>query len=174
MDGHARIPVTTSSTAPAFVALIDSLRSGLDVRQSFSSADNYQERTNFGFTGRVEYDAENFGIVSLTSYRDNDYSWRDNLGGLPFPAFPLEVDDRASEKASQFSQEFRLVSKPEQPISWVAGVYYFNENIGSSSVPDCRSHRRVSAVTPPSCKPRPTPAMRRSARRPCPLPTSGS
>tara|TARA_R110002167_G_scaffold62754_2_gene177131 strand:+ start:3473 stop:5674 length:2202 start_codon:yes stop_codon:yes gene_type:complete len=129
MDGHARIPVTTSSTAPAFVALIDSLRSGLDVRQSFSSADNYQERTNFGFTGRVEYDAENFGIVSLTSYRDNDYSWRDNLGGLPFPAFPLEVDDRASEKASQFSQEFRLVSKPEQPISWVAGVYYFNENI---------------------------------------------
>lgn len=129
MDGHARVPVTASSTPAPFVTLINTLRSGLDVRQSFSSADNYQERTNFGFTGRVEYDADRFGVVSLTSYRNNDYRWRDNLGGLPFPAWPLEVDDRASESASQFSQEFRLVSKPDQPISWVAGVYYFNEEI---------------------------------------------
>jgi iron complex outermembrane receptor protein len=129
MDGHARIPVTASATAPAFAALIAGLRAGLDVRQSFSSADNYQERTNFGFTGRVEYAAENFDVVSLTSYRDNDYTWRDNLGGLPFPAFPLLVDDRASENAAQFSQELRLVSKPESAISWVAGLYYFNEQI---------------------------------------------
>jgi len=129
MDGHARIPVTARNTAPAFVTLINTLRSGLDVRRSFSSANNYQERTNFGFTGRAEYDAQNFGFVSLTSYRNNDYQWRDNLGGLPFPNFPLEVDDQASEDASQFSQEFRLVSRPDQPVSWVAGVYYFNEEI---------------------------------------------
>ncbi len=132
MDGHARIPVTASATAPAFVALINGLRTGLDVRQSFSSANNYQERTNFGFTGRVEYDAEAFDFVSLTSYRNNDYSWRDNLGGLPFPNFPLEVDDQATESASQFSQEFRLVSNPDQPVSWVAGLYYFNEEIDRS------------------------------------------
>jgi len=129
MDGNARVPVTASSTPAPFVTLINTLRSGLDVRQSFSSADNYQERTNFGFTGRVEYDANRFGLVSLTSYRNNDYRWRDNLGGLPFPAWPLEVDDRVTEGASQFSQEFRLVSKPDQPIAWVAGVYYFNEEI---------------------------------------------
>ena len=129
MDGHARIPVTARNTAPAFVTLINNLRTGLDIRQSFSSASNYQERTNFGFTGRAEYEAGNFSVVSLTSYRNNDYRWRDNLGGLPFPNFPLEVDDQASEDASQFSQEFRLVSRPDQPVSWVAGVYYFNEEI---------------------------------------------
>ncbi len=129
MDGHARIPVTTSSTAPAFVALINSLRSGLDVRQSYSSPDNYQQRTNFGVTARVERETEAFDFVSLTSYRDNNYSWRDNLGGLPFPGFPLLVDDRASEDASQFSQEFRLTSKPGSTINWVAGVYGFQENV---------------------------------------------
>mgnify|MGYP003576067796 FL=1 len=129
MDGHARIPVTTSATAPAFVTLVNTLRTGLDRRQSFSSPDNYQDRTNFGVTARVEHSGEAFDFVSLTSFRDNDYSWRDNLGGLPFPAFPLEVDDRASEKARQFSQEFRLASKPGSDINWVAGAYVFQEDI---------------------------------------------
>jgi iron complex outermembrane receptor protein len=129
MDGHARIPVTTSATAPAFVTLINTLRTGLDRRQSFSSPDNYQDRTNFGVTARVEHSGQAFDFVSLTSFRDNDYSWRDNLGGLPFPAFPLEVDDRASEKARQFSQEFRLASKPGSDINWVAGAYVFQEDI---------------------------------------------
>jgi iron complex outermembrane receptor protein len=129
IDGHARIPVTTASTAPAFVTLINTLRAGLDVRQSFSSPNNYQDRINYGFTGRIEHTGEAFDFVSLTSFRDNDYSWRDNLGGLPFPGFPLQVDDMASEEAKQFSQEFRLVSKPDSPVSWVAGVYYFSEDV---------------------------------------------
>lgn len=132
MDGHARIPVTASGTAPVFVTLVNTLRSGLDRRQSFSSADNYQDRDNWGATGRIEYEADPFNVVSLTSYRSNDYSWRDNLGGLPFPAFPLEVDDRASEQATQFSQEFRLVSKPESAVHWVAGAFYFKEDVERS------------------------------------------
>lgn len=132
MDGNARIPVTTSATAPAFVNLINGLRAGLDRRQSFSSADNYQNRDNWGATVRAEYEAEAFDVVSLTSYRDNSYRWRDNLGGLPFPNFPLEVDDQATEDANQFSQEFRLVSKPNSPISWVAGLFYFSEDVDRS------------------------------------------
>src|SRR5690606_22702294 len=112
MQGHARVPVLASSTPPAFAALVNNLRAGLNVRQSFSSADNYQKRENWGLTGRAQWSgAEHFDVISLTSYRDNDYSWRDNLGGLPFPGFPLSVDDRASEAAKQFSQEFRLTSK---------------------------------------------------------------
>lgn len=130
MQGHARIPVTASSTAPAFVTLINNLRAGMNVRQSFSSPDNFQKRDNFGFTGRAEYRGhEAFDFVSLTSYRSNDYSWRDNLGGLTFPAFPLLVDDRANEKATQFSQEFRLVSKADSRISWVTGLFFFNEDV---------------------------------------------
>jgi iron complex outermembrane receptor protein len=132
MDGHARVPVTASGTAPAFVTLINSLRTGLDRRQSFSSPDNYQDRTNYGLTARIEHSGEAFDFVSLTSYRNNDYSWRDNLGGLPFPAFPLDVDDQATEDANQFSQEFRLVSKSGSDINWVAGAYFFQEGIDRS------------------------------------------
>ena len=129
MDGQARIPVLASSTPPPFATLVNTLRAGLDVRQSFSSADNYQERENWGLTGRAEWEGERFGFVSLTSYRDNDYRWRDNLGGLPFPAFPLLVDDQATEAATQFSQEFRLMSLPGSNVSWVAGAYFFNEEV---------------------------------------------
>lgn len=132
MDGHARIPVTTSATNPAFVTVINGLRSGLDIRQSFSSPDNYQERTNYGVTFRAEREGNAFNLVSLSSYRNNDYAWRDNLGGLPFPGFPLAVDDRASEASDQFSQEFRIVSPDSSNIQWLAGVYYMQENVERS------------------------------------------
>ena len=132
MDGHARIPVTASATAPAFVTLVNALRSGLDRRQSFSSADNYQNRDNWGVTARLDYEGGAFDFVSLSSLRNNDYSWRDNLGGLPFPAFPLEVDDRASEEATQISQELRLVSKAESTVQWVAGLFFFKEDVDRS------------------------------------------
>ncbi len=133
MQGHARIPVLASSTPAPFVTLVNNLRAGLDVRQSFSSADNYQERENWGVTGRAEWTGgEHFDVISLTSYRDNDYSWRDNLGGLPFPGFPLAVDDRATEAAKQISQEFRLASKAESSIDWVAGLYMFREDVERS------------------------------------------
>ena len=129
MDGHARIPVVTSATNPAFVALVNGLRTGLDVRESFSSPNNYQERTNWGATFRAQHSGNAFDFVSLTSYRANDYRWRDNLGGLPFPGFPLEVDDQAAEDSNQFSQEFRIVSPSDSRINWVAGVYYLHEEV---------------------------------------------
>jgi iron complex outermembrane receptor protein len=128
MNGHARIPVTTPSTNPAFVGIVNGLRAGLDIRQSFSSPNNYQERTNYGVTFRAEHEGQNFNFVSLTSYRNNEYAWRDNLGGLPFPGFPLAVDDRASEDSDQISQEFRIVSPDSSNIDWVAGVYFMQES----------------------------------------------
>lgn len=132
MNGHARIPVTTSATNPLFVTAVNALRPGLDIRQSFSSPDNYQERTNYGVTFRAEHEGANFDFVSLTSYRNNDYAWRDNLGGLPFPGFPLAVDDRAEEASDQISQEFRIVSPDSSNIDWVAGVYFMTENVERS------------------------------------------
>jgi iron complex outermembrane receptor protein len=132
MDGHARIPVPASATNPALAGLVSALRAGLDVRQSFSSPDGFQERTNWGVTLRAEREGQAFDFVSLTSYRDNDYAWRDNLGGLPFPAWPLAVDDQAVETSDQFSQEFRIVSSAESAFEWVAGVYFLNENVERS------------------------------------------
>ncbi len=132
MDGHARIPVTTAATNPVFTGIVNGLRTGLDIHQSFSSPDNYQTRTNYGVTFRAEHEGQNFDFVSLTSYRNNDYAWRDNLGGLPFPGFPLAVDDRAAEASDQISQEFRLGSPDSSTVQWVAGVYLFQENVDRS------------------------------------------
>jgi iron complex outermembrane receptor protein len=129
MNGHARIPVTTSATSPALAAIVSGIRAGLDERQSFSSPINFQARTNWGVTLRAEREGSLFDFVSLTSYRDNDYEWREDLGGLPFPAWPLAVVDLAGEASDQFSQEFRIVSPGESAIDWVAGIYYLNENV---------------------------------------------
>lgn len=129
MDGHARIPVPSSATNPSLVTLINSIRTGMDVRESFSAPDNFQTRTNWGATLRAEREGSAFDFVSLTSYRENEYKWRDNLGGLPFPSWPLSVVDSAAETSSQFSQEFRIMSPETASFSWVVGVYYINEQV---------------------------------------------
>ena len=113
MDGHARVPVTASATNPAFVALVDTLRAGLDERQSFSSPNNYQERSNWGATFHAERSGQAFDFVSLTSYRSNDYRWRDNLGGLPFRA-SARSRRPAAEDSNQFSQEFPSSRRPSR------------------------------------------------------------
>ncbi len=82
---------------PAFVTLINSLRTGLDVRQSLRRRTTIRTAPTTGSPAGSSTRAEAFDFVSLTSYRDNDYSWRDNLGGLPFRSFPLAVDDEATE-----------------------------------------------------------------------------
>lgn len=132
LDGQARIPVTVAATPAAFVGIINGLRGNLSIRETLNSDQTYQNRTNWGLTGRAEWEGENFGFVSLTSYRNNDYDWRDNLGGLPFPGFPLKVDNRAEEQADQFSQEFRFVSPRGSRINWVGGAYLFRENVTRS------------------------------------------
>lgn len=148
MQGHARIPVTASSTPAPFVALINSIRGNMSIRESFSSADNYQNRVNWGLTGRIEFEGnDHFDIVSLTSYRSNDYEWRDNLGGIPFPAFPLSVDNSAEEIASQFSQELRIASKAGSTVSWVAGLYYFEEDVDRT---ESYLVRTALPIAPPS------------------------
>ncbi|MEH6665986.1 MAG: TonB-dependent receptor, partial [Brevundimonas sp.] len=146
MDGQARIPVIVATTPAPFVAIINNLRDGLDVRETLNPDTTYQNRTNWGLTGRAEWQGDNFGFVSLTSYRDNDYDWRDNLGGLTFPDFPLRVDDRAEEQADQLSQEFRFVSSPDAAINWVAGVYLFRETV-------TRTERFVVQTTLPIAPP---------------------
>ncbi|MBL4544916.1 MAG: hypothetical protein JKP95_03975 [Oceanicaulis sp.] len=124
-DGQARIPVAGPNTAPPLVALIGALRSGLDERESFSSPNTFQERNTYGAQARFDVERDTFTFTSLSSWRATDFSWFDDLGGLPTPPYVLLVEDRADEDSDQFTQEFRFTSNNDSGVSWVADCSLF-------------------------------------------------
>jgi len=79
-----------------------------------------------------EYD---FGPVALTSYT----SWRRDTNDLD-----VDLDGSATIEAvnvvwrtdqKTFQQEFNLASTGDGPLSWVAGLYYFNDDYRRDDIP---------------------------------------
>ncbi len=101
---------------------------------------NKQEISSMGAVLRMEYD---FGVATLTSVTgyesiDDMYSRGDIDGGYgavyapPYgPGFIPFVSESADGIPSldQVTQEFRLASNGDGPFSWLAGAFYFNEDL---------------------------------------------
>ena len=75
---------------------------------------------------RVEHDFESLQLTSITSYREADYAWNHELGGMDSPPALLGVVDHEGEASDQISQEFRL-SKTTDDMHWVLGAYGIRE-----------------------------------------------
>lgn len=128
-DGQARVPVVGPNTNPAFIGLIGAIRAGLNERQSFSSPNTFQERDSWGVLLRADTTLGDMDFTSLTSYRGLEFSWFDDLGGLPVPPYVLRVEDISEDEAWQFTQEFRLSRTMDNGGFWVAGLYLFHEEV---------------------------------------------
>ncbi|GHF17547.1 TonB-dependent receptor [Kordiimonas sediminis] len=129
--GNARVPFPSLAPLDAFIKL--QFPDGTSIRKSYANPDSFQKRDMGGIMAKYEQEMDWATLTSISAYRETDYSWFEDLGGLEFgnPEKPwvLKNDDYADEKASQFSQELRLSSKPEEMVKWVAGLYYFTESV---------------------------------------------
>ena len=91
---------------------------------------------------RFESDASYGSWTLLGGWRKVELAWYEDLDGLkPFgfppvtPPFPqpygwvLKNRDVADEDAEQYSLEARLASPADSRLQWVAGLYWFNEEV---------------------------------------------
>lgn len=105
-----------------------------DDRNCSTQFDTGQDRTLRGVMARIEKEASWGNFVSITAWRDSDYTIVDDLTGIPLNNSagvltpPENVIDGSHEEASQFSQEFRLTGSNDR-IDWVAGVFYMQEDV---------------------------------------------
>lgn len=116
-----------------------------DERNCASQFDTSQEREVSGFMARFEYDLDWSTLTSISAWRSSDYTFVDDLTGIPLndlaaptplgvplPAgsftAPGNVIDGAEEEASQWSQEFRL-SGSSARMNWLAGVFLMEEDV---------------------------------------------
>jgi iron complex outermembrane receptor protein len=86
--------------------------------------DGFTERDMYGVSARVDVDWGPGTFTSITAYRNNDYSFLDDLTGTS--ALPLL--NEASEESDQISQEFRYTASQDR-WDYTLGVYYFNEDV---------------------------------------------
>lgn len=78
-------------------------------------------------------DSENFTLISTTTFAksDNTYGYDGDWVDRSFWPTPFVYNYENKKERDTFSQEFRLVSKPESKIfndttDWLAGIYYSN------------------------------------------------
>jgi iron complex outermembrane receptor protein len=145
--GNARVPFPVFDTGQvgagnnlALGALRRIWPAGSDVRKSYSVPESFQERDIDGLTARFESDASYGSWTVLGAWRKVELGWYEDLDGLkPFgnagPPFPppygwvLKNRDVADEDAEQYSLETRLASPADSRLQWVAGLYWFTEEV---------------------------------------------
>ena len=125
-------PADEQNAGGAFTGVLKQVKvdtNSEDPRTCALTIEQYAERDVFGLSARVQMElANDLSLTSITAYRELEYSWLQELGGMDSPPNLLSVEDNEGDDADQFSQEFRLTHDGDR-LFWVAGAYYFKENV---------------------------------------------
>lgn len=113
--------------------IINLLGGQLDNENPFSydvylNADPNQEVENGGVSLHADFNFENFSVTSITAYRNLETA---NLSDdVDFSSADLIAPQNVGRgDIETFTQEIRITSETDGPVSWLAGLYYFNEDI---------------------------------------------
>jgi iron complex outermembrane recepter protein len=144
--GNARVPFPVFDTGQvgagntlATAALRALWPAGSDIRKSPADPATFQKRDIDGLTLRFENDASYGTWTLLGGWREVKLNWYEDLDGMkpygnppPLPppnGWVLRNRDYANEKADQYSVELRLASPADSTLKWVAGLYWFDEDV---------------------------------------------
>jgi len=76
----------------------------------------------------IEYDMDWATFSSLTGFKDHHYTYVEDFDGSPLELFNYAQD----QEGDYFEQEFRLTSSSDGPLSWYAGVSFYQEDIDTT------------------------------------------
>ena len=136
LDGTARL-----FRANVFTRGQEGLNANFNRYRVSTDGKNIQRVDTQNMTARMTYDAGAVSFVSVTSYWQGDATSVGDVDGgfganfLPPNLYgPGEIPFTAETRDSvpnlkQFTQEFRIASNGDGPLSYQAGVFYFNEKL---------------------------------------------
>lgn len=112
---------------------------GFDQRVVYQDGLNKQNISSQGAVGKVDYSFDTGVLTSITAFETLDmYSHGDIDGGYGasfappfgpgFIPFPSESAD-GIPNLDQFTQELRYASNTTSPLQWLAGAFYFDEDL---------------------------------------------
>ena len=136
LDGTARL-----FRANVFTRGQEGLNANFDRYRVSVDGKNEQRVDTQNMSARMTYDAGAVSFISVTSYWTGDATSVGDVDGgfganfLPRNLYgPGEIPFTAETRDSvptlkQFTQEFRVASNNDDPLSYQAGVFYFNETL---------------------------------------------
>ncbi len=136
LDGTARL-----FRANVFTRGQEGLNTNFDRYRVSTDGKNEQRVDTQNMSARMTYDAGAVSFISVTSYWTGDATSVGDVDGgfganfLPRNLYgPGEIPFTAETRDSvptlkQFTQEFRIASNNDGPLSYQAGVFYFNEKL---------------------------------------------
>ena len=94
----------------------------------FQNSDPRQQIENSGMSLHSDFAFDNFSVTSITAYRDLDF--RNVCDDVDFSSADLIAPQSlAKQRIKTFTQEVRISSDGEGPLHWLAGLYYFDEDV---------------------------------------------
>lgn len=117
----------------------------------FQNSDPTQQIENGGMSLHSDFAFDNFSVTSITAYRDLDF--RNVSDDVDFSSADLiQPQSLAKQRIKTFTQEFRISSDSDGPLHWLAGLYYFDEDVktqgGISFAPAFRGYVDFLAGAP--------------------------
>ena len=136
LDGTARL-----FRANNFTRGEEGLNQNFDRFTVSTDGQNEQSLTTYNAAAKVTWDAGAVSLISVTSFWDGESSSVGDVDGgfganfLPAGLFgpgdiPFTAETRDTvPHLNQFTQEFRIASNGEGPLSYQAGLFYFDEEL---------------------------------------------
>jgi iron complex outermembrane receptor protein len=90
-----------------------------------NSLDSIDQAEIFSVGLQIDYDTDWGTFTSITGFKDHEYDYIEDFDGSPLVLFNYGQD----QEGDYFEQEFRLTSTSDGPLSWYAGVSYYEEDI---------------------------------------------
>lgn len=105
---------------------IGGFRDNDDLRDNFSDEPTpHEDLDAYGGAITLNWRLPHFDLTSITSFDSFDFAMTEDTDGGPNPLFVF----LQTSEADQISQEIRLTSNTEGPLQWIAGAYFFNEDL---------------------------------------------
>ena len=83
-----------------------------------------------GISLQVDYDWSDFTLTSITAFRTLN---REENADVDFTSAALISENASDTEIDTFTQEIRLTSSGEGDIDWLAGLFYFDEDVSIDS-----------------------------------------
>jgi len=93
-----------------------------DPRVVDQEIDGDYDMTSWMASAKFAYTTSFADLVSISAFRKREQNFSTDMLGTPVSAFNTAVD----VDLDQFTQEFRLVSNGDGPLTWAVGAFYMN------------------------------------------------
>ncbi|MEW6390432.1 MAG: TonB-dependent receptor [Pseudomonadota bacterium] len=136
LPAGATTPVIPKYNGVSILPALAGVTPGAANRKTRVDNDGFTENKQASFSGKLTYDLGFANLISVTSYQDWKYNFSADVDGTDLavngtapnvtsPIAPgVGVSNSGPYHSTSFTQEVRLTSKGEGPLSYVVGAFY--------------------------------------------------